>query len=90
MSQFFDGPGADDLGEERHAEAHDLAGLAALERRALRRLLLAQTGIVDRLHHLAHGGVVVAGIVFPAERRVIRELLRLDEILQPQFGRIHA
>ena len=68
--------GADDLGEERHAEAHDLAGLAALERRALCRLLLAQAGIVDRLHHLAHGGVVVAGIVFPAQRRVIRELLR--------------
>ena len=81
--------GADDLGEERHAEAHDLAGLAALEGRTLRRLLLAQAGIVDRLHHLAHGGVVVAGIVFPPERRVIRKLHRLDEILQPQFGRIH-
>src|SRR6202011_4959708 len=52
--------GADDLGEEGYAEAHDLAGLAALERCALRRLLLAQAGIVDRLHHLAHGGVIVA------------------------------
>ena len=56
----------------------------------MRRLLLAQLGVVDRLHHLLHGGVVVAGIVFPAERRVIGELLRPDEVLQPQFRRIHA
>src|SRR5207302_3231158 len=82
--------GTDDFGEERYAEPHDLAGLATLECRAQASLLLAQTGIVDRLHHLAHGGVIVAGIVLPAQGRVIRELLRLDEILQPQFGRIHA
>ena len=90
MSQFFDGPGADDLGEERDADAHDVAGLAALERRALRRLLLAQLGVFRALHRLLHGGVIVAGIVFPAQRRVIRELLRLDEVLQPQLRRIHA
>ncbi len=90
MSQFFDGAGADDLGEEGNADAHDLAGLAALEGGALFRLLLAQSGVVDRLHRLLHGGVIVAGIIFPAERRVIGELLGPDEVLQPQFGRIHA
>src|ERR1700745_1027794 len=59
-------------GEEGEAEPHDLAGLAALERRALVRLLLAQRGVVRRLHHLLHGGVIVAGIVFRDERRMIR------------------
>jgi Arc/MetJ family transcription regulator len=34
--------------------------------------------------------VIVAGIVFPAQRRVVGELLRLDEVLQPQFRRVHA
>ena len=34
--------------------------------------------------------MIVAGIVFPAQRRLIRELLPLDEVLQPQFGRVHA
>src|SRR5262249_26538399 len=81
--------GADDLGEERHADPHDLASLAALERRALGRLLLAQLGVFRALHRLLHGGVIVAGIVFPSQRRVIRELLRPDEVLQPQFRRIH-
>src|SRR5262249_17918901 len=83
-------PRPDDFREEGDAEAHDLAGLAALERRALVRLLLAERGVTRRLHHLLHGGVVVAGIVLPAERRVIRELLSPDEILQPQLRRIHA
>lgn len=33
--------------------------------------------------HTLHGGVIIARIIFPAERRVIGELLRLDEVLQP-------
>src|SRR5260370_16721202 len=76
--------GADDLGEEGHAEAHDLAGLAALERRALFRLLLAQAGIVDRLHHLAHGALVVAAIILPPPRPLLPKLFRLYQILHPQ------
>ncbi len=55
----------------------------------MRRLLLAQAGVIDRLHHLAHGGVVVAGIVFPSQRGVIRELLLPDEILEPQLHGVH-
>src|SRR6185312_13672647 len=57
--------GADNLGEERQSEPHDLPSLAALKGLALRRLFLAQAGIVDGLHHLAHGRMIVAGIVFP-------------------------
>src|SRR5581483_7645063 len=81
--------GADDLGEERDAEPHDLPGLAAPERGALVRLLLAQIRVVRTLQHLAHCGVVVTGIVFPAERGMIRELLAPDKILQAQLRRVH-
>src|SRR6185312_1574422 len=80
---------ADDLGEKGDTEPHDLAGLATLERGALLGLLLPQARVIRALHHLAHGGVVVAGVVFPAERGVIRELLRLDKVLQPELRRIH-
>src|SRR5260370_7242780 len=46
--------GADDLGEERDADAHDLAGLAALEPCAFFRLLLPDLAIFYLLHPLAH------------------------------------
>ena len=72
---------ADDLGEERHADPHELARLAALERVLLGLLLLAQLAIVGGVERLLHGGVIVAGIVFPPERRIVRKLLALDEIL---------
>src|SRR5262249_53193380 len=61
-------PGADDLGEEGDADAHQLARLAALERGLPRLLLLAQLPVADRVHRLPQGRVVVAGIVLPAER----------------------
>ena len=82
--------GADDLGEEGDADAHQLARLAALERLALGFLLFAQLLVVDRLHRLVHGGLIVAGIVLPAERRGVGELLAADQILHAEFGRIHA
>ena len=84
------GTGADDLGEERDPDAHQLARLAALERVALGFLLLAQLLVVDRLHRLVHGGVIVAGIVLPAGRRGVRKLLAPDQVLDPEFGRVHA
>ena len=59
---------ADDLSEERHPNAHELAGLAALERLLFRLLLFSQLAIIGGVQRLLHGGVIVAGIVFPAER----------------------
>ena len=84
------GPGADDFGKEAEADAHDLARLAALERLALGRLLGAQRLVVDGVQRLVHGGVIVARIVLPTQRRLIGKLLALDEVLQPQLGRVHA
>src|SRR6185312_5607767 len=84
------GTGADDLREEDDADAHQLAGLAALEGLLLRLLFLAQLVITDGVHRPLHGGVIVAGVVFPAERRLVGELLAPDEILDAQFRRIHA
>src|SRR5262249_11159500 len=53
-------PGADDLGEARDADAHELAAGALL------RLLLAQRRVVDDAHRLVERGVVVAAVVGPA------------------------
>ena len=80
--------GADDLGEERDADAHQLARLAAPEGVLLRLLLRAQFLVVDRLHRLVHGGVIVAGIVFPAHRRGVGELLAPDQVLHAELGRV--
>ena len=80
----------DDFGEESDADAHELARLAAPERLLLRLLFGAQLRVADRVHRLLQGGVIVAGIVFPAERRLIGELLAPDEILHPEFGRVDA
>ena len=81
---------ADDLGEEGDADAHQFARLAALERLLLRLLLLAQLAVVGGVERLLHGGVIVAGIVFPAERRLVGELLALDEVLHAEVDRIDA
>src|SRR3546814_1459761 len=53
-------PGADDLGEEGDADAHQLTGLTARKGGALFLLLGAQRGIAGRLDRLLHGGGVVA------------------------------
>ena len=81
---------AHDLGEEAHADPHDLARLAALEGLALGGLLGAQLRVADGVHRLLHGGVIVAGVVLPAERRLVGKLLAPDEVLQAQLGRVHA
>ena len=83
-------PGADDLGEEGDADAHQLARLAAPEGLLLGLLLGAQLLVADGVHRLAQGGVIVAGIVFPAERRGVGELLAPDQVLHPELGRVHA
>ena len=77
-------PGADDLGEAADADAHQLAALALLG------LLPAQAGVVDHVHRLLERRGVVARVVRPAGRRLVRELLGLDEVLHPQLGRVLA
>src|SRR3954451_15279643 len=71
------GAGADDLGEAADADAHELAALALLS------LLAAKPGVVDGIHRLLQGRRVVARVVRPAGRRLVRELLGLDEVLHP-------
>src|SRR5439155_11882850 len=67
-------PVADDLGEARDPDAHELAAPALV------RLLASQLRVADALHGLAERPRVVAAVVLPAERRLVRELLRLDEV----------
>ena len=76
--------GPDDLGEAADADAHELAAFALLG------LLLAQAGVVDHVHRLLERGRVVARVVRPAGRRLVRELLGLDEVLHPELGRVLA
>ena len=84
MSKCLDGPAPDDLGEARDADAHQLAP------RALLRLLPPQLGVADLVHApSAARRAVVAAVVLPAERRLVGKLLRLDEVLDPELGRIH-
>ncbi len=74
--------GADDLGERRDADAHQLAALALL-------LLLApQVVVADELHRQLEGRRVVARVVLPARRGLVRELVRLDEVVHPELGRV--
>ena len=63
-------PGPDDLGERADAVLHQFAPLALLG------LLPTQPGVVDDLHRLLQGAGVVAGVVLPACRRLVGELLR--------------
>src|SRR3569833_3183777 len=60
------GAGADDLGESTEANAHQLAALALL------RLFFAQPFIAHRFQHLLERSGVIAAVVLPAERAVIR------------------
>ena len=72
-------PGPDDLGEAADADAHELAVGALL------RLLLAEPGVVDHVQGLLERRRVVARVVRPAGRRLVRELLGLDEVLHPEL-----
>ena len=67
---------ADDLGEERHADPHELTRLAALERVLLGLLLLAQLAIVGGVERLLHGGVIVARNRIPTRAPNGRETVR--------------
>ena len=53
-------------------------------------MLGAQLLVVDRLHRLVHGGVIVAGIVLPAEGGRVGELLTPDQVLDAELGGVHA
>ena len=74
---------ADDFGKRRDADAHQLAALALLG------LFLAQVVVADQLEHALERRVIVAAVVDESERRRIRELLFLHEVLQPQLRGIH-
>ena len=73
---------ADDLGEARKADPDQAPLLARLP------LLLAQRRVADTLQRLVQRCLVVARVVLEAGRRVVRELLRPDEVLAAQLGRI--
>ena len=83
-------PGADDLGEERHPDPRQGAGLAALERLAAGLLPGPQGRIVHRGQRLVQRGVVVARVVLPAERRGVGEPVLGDEVPPAQLGRVHV
>ena len=76
------GTGADDLGEGGDADPHQLAA------RALLLLLAQQVLVADLVQRLLQRGRVVAAVVLPAGRRLVGELLRLDEVLEAQLGRV--
>ena len=75
---------ADRFGEVRDADAHQLAVGAR------RDLLLAQVLVADCVERLAQRGRVVAGVVHEPGRCRVRELLGLDEVLEPHVGRVDA
>ncbi len=75
--------GTDRFGEEADADSHQFAAGPFLY------LLLAQVFVTDHLHRFAHGRLVVAAVVDPAGLGFVGELVGLDEILQPELGRVH-
>ena len=84
MSKSWDGPAPTISVKRADADAHQLAALALL------RLLLSKAGVVDRVHRLLERRRVVARVVRPAGRRLVWELLGLDEVLHPELGRVLA
>ena len=80
----------DDFSKEGNADAHNVAGFAAQEGSAFCRLFLTQFRVTDGVHRLFHRCVVVAAVIFPAKRRMVWELLSLDEVFNTQFRSIHA
>src|SRR5262249_21336256 len=87
---ILDRSGANDLGKEADPDAHQLAGLAPGEGFAVAALLVAQIRVADRVQRLVERGQVVAAVVFPAKRRLVRELLFADQVAAPHFGWVHA
>ena len=77
--------GADALGEEREADAHQLAARARFSACSAPQLVVAGDA-----HRLLQRPRVVAGVVLPAGRRGVRELLGPQQVLHPQLGRVHA
>ena len=75
--------GAHDLRETRDANAHQLPLPALLG------LLLAEIVVADHRHRLLQRPGVVPTVVGPSERRVERERLGRDEVLEPELGRVH-
>jgi hypothetical protein len=86
---ILDRSGADDLGKEADPDAHQLAGLATGEGFAVAALLVAQSRVADRVQRLVERGQVVTAVVFPAERRLIGELLFADQIAAAHFRWVH-
>src|SRR5918995_498651 len=72
------------LGEEGHADSHQLAA------RPLLRLLPTQLVVAGDVHGDLHGLRVVARVVRPAGRGLVGELLRLDEAAHPQLDGVDA
>ena len=70
MSKSLRGTRADDLGEAADADAHELATGALLG------LLLAQVVVADHVERLLEGTRVVARVVLPAGRRLVRASAR--------------
>src|SRR5207249_11732493 len=75
-------PGPHHLSETRDPDAHQLALLPFF------RLLLAKLVITDLVEREAQRLLVLAAVVLEAGRRLVRELVRLDEILDAQVGGI--
>jgi hypothetical protein len=54
------------------------------------RLFRPQTFIVHGLQRFVPSGVVIARVILPAQRGLIRELIGLDEVDPAQLGRVHV
>ena len=75
---------ADDLCKARDTNPRQLTAGTLL------RLLFSKLVVFDSLHCELQSGRVVTAVVLPSQRRLIRELFRLDEILEPKLGGIHS
>ena len=76
--------GADALGEERHADPHQLAA------RPLLRLLLAQAGVPDPVHRPLQRRRVGAAVVQQAGPGGEGKLVFADEVFQAKLGGVHV
>src|SRR5262249_42755076 len=74
----------DDLREAADTDAHQLTAPTFVG------LFLSQFGISDFIHRQLQRAGVVATVVLPIERRLVRKLLRLDEVLHAKVRRVHA